>query len=82
MNVHGIEISDLQITACLAAMKGSFVAGDITKVAIAHGVPEMVIPPGRFFRELVANRVADRLLQQQKRLGRIEFKGGKWSTAG
>lgn len=81
MNVHGVDITDAQIIACMAAMKGSFTAGDVEKAAIAAGVPAQAVPPGRYSAEPVAMRLVDRLLQQERRRGRIAFKAGRWSVA-
>lgn len=61
----------------------AFVAKTIEQVAIANGVPKMT-GDGDFYlcrqltREFVAHRVADRLIQQERKAGNIKFNGKLW----
>ena len=80
MKVHGVEITSAQLDACLQSMTGSFTAAEVMATAIAAGVVEAVVPPGGYKAELVAMRVVDRLLQQQRRAGRIAFRAGRWQS--
>lgn len=80
MNVYGVEITEAQVSSCMAVMQGSFTAGEVEKAAIAAGVPALAVPPGGYTAALVAMRLVDRLLQKQKRQGRIAFKAGRWAV--
>lgn len=76
MNVLGYEVPKEVEDAALNAMVGEFVSRDIEKAAIAAGAPE-VINVG-WSREYCAHRIADRLLQREKKKGRISLHGRKW----
>lgn len=83
MNVYGFEITAEQLAAGLAAMKGNFKAAQVTDRLMEVGVPEKVIPKGkseRFFshQEYFANRVADRLIQKERKAGTIVRQGAFW----
>lgn len=77
MNVYGHSITAEQQAACLAAMKGCFRKVDVEAAALAAGVPEFA-NVGRVRPELLANRVADRLLQLQRKAGNIVRDGQYW----
>lgn len=73
MKVKGIEITQAQIDACLVRMRmDRFYACQIYVTAIGAGVSE-----------IAADRVADRLIQRERKAGRIELLPGncwKWVT--
>lgn len=77
MHVYGHTITDGQQNACIAAMRGKFKAADIKAAAIAAGVPEFC-NIGRFLPANLADRVADRLLQRQRKAGLIKRDGVYW----
>jgi hypothetical protein len=62
VKVYGEQIRDEQISAALAAMVGEFRCSDIENALVRAGVRE----PGA-----VAMRAADRLLQRERKAGRI-----------
>ena len=72
MNVHGVEITDEQQNACIVAMEKRFKASDIELVAIQAGVPRY------HDRNDIAHRVADRLIQRQRKTGAIKRDGKHW----
>jgi len=72
MNVHGFEITDDQQNACIMAMKKRFKASDIELVAIQAGVPRY------HDRNGIAHRVADRIIQRQRKAGAIKRDGKNW----
>lgn len=79
MKIHGIEITKDQIKACENRMSGGdFTARNITKLAIANGVPAMsgeVLPKDRNY---IANVLADRLIQRERKAGNIYFNDKFW----
>lgn len=77
MNVLGHSITAAQQDDCLGAMKGQFRKADVEAAALAAGVPEFA-NVGRVRPERLANRVADRLLQQQRKAGNIVRAGQFW----
>ena len=82
MYVHGIEVTKNQQQACIDAMNGKFKAADIEAAAIAAGVPKFV-SMGKFqMQEYLASRVADRLLQKQRKAGVIKREGNHWIATG
>jgi zona occludens toxin (predicted ATPase) len=68
MQIHDTVITQAQLDACIARMQSEpFKAADITNVAIQAGVP-------RFEGyEFIAHRVADRLIQKHRKLGKIKI---------
>lgn len=61
MKVYGTEISAAQISCALAAMSGTFTMKDVERALIHAGVPEPDC----------STRAADRLLQRERKAGRI-----------
>lgn len=72
MNVHGFEITEEQQNACILAMNKRFNASDIELVAIQAGVPRFHDGNG------IAYRVADRIIQRQRKAGKIKKDGRNW----
>jgi len=70
MKSYGYEISDAIIVAGLTAMKGQFTALNVEGALCRAGCPDGAIP----------SRVADKLLQRERKAGRIKFENGKWSA--
>ena len=70
MKSYGYEISDAMIVAGLTAMKGQFLAVDVEIALCRAGCPD----------EAIQWRVADKLLQRERKAGRIKFENGKWSA--
>ena len=62
MKTYGRVITDAQIQAGLERMQGIFRASDITWALIMAGVQQ---------NKFVADRSADKLLQRERRAGRI-----------
>ena len=62
MKVHGVEITDEQIAAGLAAMSGEFRFSDVQAALIRAGVA---------YDGDVSMRAADRLLQRERKADRI-----------
>lgn len=62
MRVYGVEVTEDQLCAGVAAMNGEFRMSDVLKALTAAGVP---YPHG------VAGRATDRLLQRERKAGRI-----------
>jgi hypothetical protein len=87
MNIHGVDISEAQQTAGVAAMQnGRFKAAQITQALLDAGVPEKALPSGRsgaypHHFELCAYRAADRLIQQERKKGTIVRDGQFWQPA-
>jgi hypothetical protein len=77
MQVYGQTITDTQQAACIAAMRGEFQAKDIEAAAIAAGIPKFC-NVGKITQEFLAYRVADRLIQKQRKAGAIERVGNYW----
>ena len=79
MNVYGVEITEEQQQSCLDAMhaQGTFSAKDIEQAAIKSGIPRC-IDDVYSFNSLVAHRVVDKLIQQQRKAGIIYLKGKDW----
>ncbi|MBB4861579.1 putative flavoprotein YhiN [Pseudomonas nitritireducens] len=79
MVIHGITITPEQIAAGLERMKqGEFTTRDIEKTLINLGVPEKVEVEGKILPKECANRVADRLLQRERKAGNLVFKNKVW----
>jgi hypothetical protein len=70
MKSYGFEVPQAAIDAALSAMTGDFVALDIEQALSKAGCNPNAIP----------SRVADKLLQRERRAGRIKFGGGKWTV--
>jgi hypothetical protein len=62
MRVYGVEVTEDQLRAGVAAMIGEFRMSDVLNALTAAGVS---YPRG------VAGRAADRLLQRERKAGRI-----------
>lgn len=81
MKVCGHEVSEQHHAAAIERMqRGEFKAADIAQAMCDAGLPKHVTANG--FVCYLSNRVADRIIQQQKKLGRIELLGGsrsRWS---
>ena len=77
MKIYGIEITEVQIEACLKRMRshGEFMAGDIA----AH-VVDRIADANSSVRENVAYRLADRLIQRERKAGRIKYDGKYWNS--
>ena len=67
MIVHGFEVTPEIERACLAAMVGKFRAMDIEMAASNAGAPCDVVM-----------RIADRLIQRERKAGRIKRVGNRW----
>jgi hypothetical protein len=63
MNVKGVEITAEQVAAMSAAMTEQFRSADIIAAAEEAGVPKGEI----------AMRAADRIVQQQRKAGKIQI---------
>ena len=73
MKVYDIEITAEQIAAAVNAMRGEFRMNDVVVAIIRAGVPQ-----GH-----VASRAVDRLLQRERRAGRILTVNNKlWRATG
>lgn len=72
MKVKGVEITEQQLAAMLQAMGERFRAADVMAAAEAAGVQ----------KGEVAMRAADRLLQKQRKAGKIKIiaSGPYWSS--
>jgi len=68
MKSYGIEVPECVLRAGVAAMQGHFVAYDVESAIRAAGCNGLAVP----------SRVADKLLQRERRAGRIKFANGKW----
>jgi len=70
MKVQGYEVTPEIENACLSAMQGEFRALQIAQAAIRAGVPDR--------GSSIPDRVADRLLQRERKAGRIKRVGNRW----
>jgi hypothetical protein len=70
MKTYGVEITPTQITVGLSAMRGRFAMADVVAALVSAGVP--VMRNAAFTPEYVAARTADKLLQRERRAGRIK----------
>lgn len=83
MYVYGIPITDEQIEACLAKMRAApmFATSTIEAEAVRAGIPERI---GASWQSIYpANRLADRLVQRERKAGNIErcsngMRHGSW----
>jgi len=72
MIVNGQVVHEHVILGCITRMKHArFKAADIEQAAIRSGC-----------FEADAHRIADRLIQRERKLGNIVFSGGVWNRAG
>ena len=69
MIVLGRKIPQSVVNACVARMSKTFYAANIEQVAWELGIS---VTDG------VSMRLADRLIQREKKAGRIRRVGGKW----
>ena len=70
MKSYGVEVPEIAINAGLSAMVGNFTALDVEcAIRRTKTCPDQAVP----------NRIADKLLQRERRAGRIAFANGKWS---
>lgn len=79
MQVYGITISEEVLSALVSRMKNgsSFKAIDLEAEATRPGVPHR-----RKNREAVAMRVADRLIQRERKANNIRFDRPDWVWIG
>lgn len=74
MKINGIEINQVVIEAVIERMKAeAFKASELEAVAVKLGVPT---------REGTAMRVADRLIQREKKAGNIALSRPYWAWVG
>lgn len=74
MMVMGFEVGADVISAILLRMKeGNFVAGELEEIATRMGVPQT---------DGIAMRVADRLIQREKKAGNVAFSRPTWAWTG
>lgn len=84
MTVIGVTITERQLRAGLSAMNDTplFTHGDVRNRLARAGVPVCAKRPGGMFTydtDNPASRCADRLLQAEKKAGRVRFIGnGYW----
>ena len=80
MNVYGIKITKEQIHAGLLAIRGEFASNDIERALADAGVPRSIKNTyAPYIDNQVLHRAADRLLQRERKKGRIAFAGGVWT---
>lgn len=87
MKAGGVEATEEQMAAGVARMRlkvngeyALFAARDITEALVRSGVPAVV---GRFRSDCwVAMRIADRLIQQERRAGNIVLERPLWRWIG
>lgn len=74
MVVMGFEVGEDVVAAIISRMQnGNFVAGELEAIAIKMGVPE---------EKGTAMRVADRLIQREKKAGNAVFARPTWDWVG
>ena len=78
MKVYGCEVTQGQQDAIVAAMRGRFEMLDIVGAATRAGVGSGHRVNGSDYQATVAGRAVDRLLQRERKAGRIKFKNGRW----
>lgn len=81
MNIYGHQVTPEQDAAMTARMAaGRFRAFDITRAAELAGVPIAIRLPNRHFPENAAHRASDRLIQRERKAGKIRLigKGPDW----
>jgi len=73
MKVHGHDITDLQIAACVDVIaRRKFTTQEVMEAARSAGVESRSGSGSR------AGRVADRLLQKFRKAGEIKYSNGVW----
>ena len=82
MRIHGVEVPAVALDTVRKWMtkQTSFTAADVVQRLRLAGVREICSPPSGAWREPVAIRAADRLLQIEKRRGMIQFHHGVWTV--
>lgn len=84
MKVFDHEVSEQHYAAAIERMqRGDFRAADIDKALREAGLPQHITVKGCVC--FLSNRVTDRIIQQQKKLGKIALLGGarwKWQSSG
>jgi hypothetical protein len=85
MKVNGYELSSSDVDSAIRFMKNSvsFYWHDIEAVLEGKGVPR-VMKNGYYSGYRVSMRAADRIIQQQRKQGNIEYdrKDSKWKWVG
>jgi hypothetical protein len=80
MNVYGHAITEAQIQKILnITIENEFSFNDAVDIAIEAGVPVDNGEPAHSIK-YVASRAVDRILQKEKKAGRITFENKKWRT--
>lgn len=69
--VHGFNVTVAQRDAGLAAMQGTFTGNDVGRALVNAGVEDL---PGQSY---TVGRAADRMLQAERKAGRIRVAKGK-----
>ena len=81
MRVHGIEIPQPALDAARAWMVRQVMAfrpGEVDGLLVRNGVPVGVTDTGSSIFKHVASEVTNRLLQTERKAGRIAFRNGGW----
>lgn len=76
MNVHGYEVPQTVIDAVMAAMSGKFTASTLEDAAVESGAPRTI--GSGYSIKYCASRIADRLIQRERKAGRIKFAEKTW----
>lgn len=71
LTVHGFEVTAEQRDAALAAMSATFSGNDVGRALVRAGVTDL---PGQSY---TVGRAVDRLLQSERKAGRIRVAKGK-----
>lgn len=77
MSVYGHKITLEQYEKIVQFMKDGFVSNEIEKYIIELGIPEYA-NIGKYHKASLAMRVADRIIQRERKTGNIYFKDGCW----
>lgn len=75
MIVDKQEIPEAVQRAAVKAMKGEYIAADIA-AAIEKAVARLKSAPDSLVK--ISGRIADRVMQRERRAGNIVFSRGKW----
>jgi acyl CoA:acetate/3-ketoacid CoA transferase alpha subunit len=70
--VQGFDVTTVHVEAGMAVMVGNFTANEVGRAMAKAGVKDL---PGQSY---TVGRAADRLLQRERRAGRIKFAAGTW----
>jgi hypothetical protein len=73
MKVYGYEVSQGLIAACIRAMRGR----QFSALDIAHEAQDMGAP----WKNDISLRIADRLIQRERKAGHIVRSGRGWTRA-